>query len=379
MTDTETDATPEWQDEDVLEELVDQGLTYDEIAAQYEDATAYQVGEYVRGYGITPVHNRPKYQEGEVPVRLIDDLSIEHPIPFDIADEYGIDDGTPLRYIVDRDGMDLSVIIETGDHVTGDLSNERRATKRGTKFPTARYPVPLGHAFGLVDLFSTAAGDDVAPGEPAGVDEEVEFTGGILGSDATDEGDDVQWGDSDDDGDQDDEPEVTAAFERLDDSRFRVRFSPSPTVWSPRGTSTSAGELATISKKLTGLYQGDANRASSMPARFQLAVPLDWSDEYDLEDVKSVTQRLGLFEDENGESHYGVVLVFGEDSEAYPGLRTGVHESQKGVPGEAEVNVDVIYPVKALLHAVRIAVGASVKDSNVDLIPGDGWIGLTAV
>lgn len=156
MSDTENEDTPEWQDEDVLEGHVDEGLTYDEIAERYEDATPYQVGKFVRRYDITPVHNRPKYQDGEVPVRLIDGMNVEHPIPVDVAEKYGIDDGTPLRYIADPDVMDLSVIIETGDHVTGDLSNERRATKRGTTYPTARYPMTLGHAFGLVDQFSTA-------------------------------------------------------------------------------------------------------------------------------------------------------------------------------------------------------------------------------
>jgi len=379
MSDTENEDTPEWQDEDVLEGHVDEGLTYDEIAERYEDATPYQVGKFVRRYDITPVHNRPKYQDGEVPVRLIDGMNVEHPIPVDVAEKYGIDDGTPLRYIADPDVMDLSVIIETGDHVTGDLSNERRATKRGTTYPTARYPMTLGHAFGLVDQFSTAdAGDDVSPDEAGGFEEDAEFSGGIFGGDSTDEagGDGVEWGESDD-SDQDGQSEVTAEFEEIDDTRFRVRFSPSPTVWTPSGVAKAPSELATISKKLTGLYQGDTDRAGSMPARYQLAVPLEWGEEYGLDDVDTVTQRLGLFEDEDGETHYGVVLVFGEAEGAHPGLQTGVHDSQKGVPGDAEVTVDVIYPVKALLHSVGIAAGTSAKDMNVNLVPGAGWIGLT--
>jgi len=396
-----TEETPEWKQEDVLRELVNEGLTYNEIAAQYEDATWYRVGELVRSYGLTPIHNRPKYQEGEVPVRFIDGLNIEHPLPVDIAEKYGISGGTPLRYIADPDDMDISVIIETGENVTGELSNERRATQRGTTFPTARYPTTLGHAYGLTDLFTpTDAADDVSPDGPAGVDDEVEFTGGILGGDDTDDSGGIDWGDDNDDDvdDQEGESEVTAEFEEIDDSRFRVRFSPSPTVWTPTGTGGAPDELITTSRKLTELYQTDAERSTSMPSAYQLAVPLDWGEQYALEDLEKVTQRLGLFEDERGKTHYGVVLVFGEEPGTHPGLQTGVHDSLKGVPGEAEVNVSVIYPVKALLHTVGIAAGDKmesqvvdsipgdrlsdtpldkVKSLNVNLVPGDGWIGLS--
>lgn len=369
------DEAPAWKQKDVLEEHVERGDTYEEIADEYEDATEAAVGRAVRDHGLTPLHHRPKFEGPDVPVRLIDDVDVEHPVPHNVTEVLPIEGGDPLRYHVELDGMDLAVHVEAGDHVTGEWSNERRATQRDTIHPTARYVRRLAHAIGLPDLLGGMDTEAATAADDAGdADAAVEFTGGILGGDgdgddepATGNGDDVE-----------DEPAVTATCDVVDDTRFRVDFSPAPSPWSPSTTAGPPGELESIERKLTPIWPSNMDldtRSAANPGVYQLAFPLEWAKVYELGAVDEVGQYLGVFQDD-GETRLGVGISFAPDQEDHPGLQTGLHTSRKGVTDVAEREVQVVYPVKALLHTLGIGVQDRIQDVDVKLIPGENWVGI---
>ncbi len=333
QSDTDGDPdTPEWKREEVLADLLDDGLTYQEIADQYEDATFDSVGYWVRKYDLTANHLRPKYTGNSVPLRLVTDTDVEHPLPEHFLESYGVEDGDYARFTPVRRGVDLVVDMEVGDHIDGSYSSDRKLVRRQTRHLAVRHPRMLAHAIGLLDV---ARGPD------------------------TDSG-----GDGDGDGvlaEYEDDVSAEAYLTEYDDDTIRVEFTPSITPWVPPTGVEATPEVEGLTEKVKPLLPlfdstvPSEDRGTDDIEKYRLDLPLSYISAYDLEVGDDVVLHVGPAPgDDDG---LALFVDFDGDAEDAPKSLVRTLQSYQNGTDDAPREQVCFYPGMTLLHCLGVGVG----------------------
>jgi hypothetical protein len=394
---TETKTAParaRWPDEEVLRDYLesDEDLTYGEIADRINEAeedrewavTEAAIIRAGRSYGLIGMSDRePKWtRDSEVPVVMNSVRAIEHPIPRDIADEIGIEEGEPVRYepVAVDGGLGLGVDITAGPDVTGERSNETRPRKSSTSHHfVAYYPKVLAHMMGLHETAHDVSEESGAPDDGiAGLEDSV-FA---VASEGGDE-------------EAADEMGCTATFEVVSDYTVRVRFSDQPEPWVAPASDLddAAAELkptrATINPVgYTEKQRKEFDKDESAVAKYRLFIPDAFADAYDLkaaarasEEGKSVSVDA---DDDPGQTRvafrYGVHaghVVLRMDMDPDPDLSDLVYANvisqESGRPDDgAVVEQFTVHPPKTGLHSVNIAIDRDYKDNRTVWLEPEG-------
>ena len=332
MSQSESDDTQpeeEWKREGVLAEHLDDGLTYQEIADQYEGATFDSVGYWVRKYDLTANHLRPKFTGNNVPLRLVTDTDVEHPLPEHFLESYGTEDGDYARFTPVRRGVDLVVDMEVGDHVDGLYSSDRKLVRRQTRHLAVRYPRMLAHAIGLRDV---ARGPEGGDGDGDGVLAEY-----------------------------DDDVAAEAYLTEHDDETIRVEFSPSLTPWVPPTDvepTRAVSELTDKVKPLLPLFDStvpEDERGVDDIEKYRLDFPLSYISAYDLEVGDEVVLHVGPAQAD--EDKLALYVDFDGDAENAPRSLVRRLQSYQNGTDEAPREQVCFYPGMTLLHCLGIGVG----------------------
>lgn len=339
-TDADADADrPEWKRKEVLAKHLDDGKTYQEIADEYDDATFDSVGYWVRKYDLTANHLRPKYTGNSVPLRLVTDTDVEHPLPEHFLDSYGIEDGDYARFRPVRRGVDLVVDMEVGDHVDGRYSSDRKLVRRQTRHLAVRHPRMLAHAIGLREV---ARGPD----DDFGSD-------GVLS-------------------DYEDDVAAEAYLTEYDDDTIRVEFSPSLTPWVPPADVTPTDDVTELTEKvkpLLPLFDSTVpadNRGVDDIEKYRLDFPLSYISAYDLEVGDEAVLHVGPAQSDDDK--LALYVDFDGDVDDAPKSLVRTLQSYQNGTDEAPREQVCFYPGMTLLHALGIGVG-QVRPS-VRLEPG---------
>jgi hypothetical protein len=331
----------EWKRESVLAEHLDAGETYQEIADQYEGATFDSVGYWVRKYDLTANHLRPKYTGNSVPLRLVTDTDVEHPLPEHYLEKYGIEDGDYARFTPVRRGVDLVVDMTVGDDVDGQYSSDRKLVRRQTRHLAVRYPRMLAHAIGLRDV---ARGPDAAGGGGGG---------GVLAE-------------------YEDDVAAEAYLKEYDEDTIRVEFSPSLTPWVPPTGRKTTDEVAGLTEKvkpLLPLFDSTVpadERGVDHIEKYRLDFPLSYIAAYDLEVGDEVVLHVGPAQSD--EDKLALYVDFDGDTEDAPRSLVRRLQSYQNGTEDAPREQVCFYPGMTLLHCLGIGVG-QVRPS-VRLEPG---------
>jgi len=331
---------PEWKRKEVLAEHLDAGKTYQEIADEYDDATFDSVGYWVRKYDLTANHLRPKYTGNSVPLRLVTDTDVEHPLPEHFLESYGIEDGDYARFTPVRRGVDLVVDMEVGDHIDGQYSSDRKLVRRQTRHLAVRHPRMLAHAIGLRDV---ARGPEDGGGDGDGVLSEYE--------------DDVA---------------AEAYLTEYDEDTIRVEFSPSLTPWVPPADVETTERVAGLTEKVKPLLPlfdstvpGDERGVDDIE-KYRLDFPLSYISAYDLEVGDEAVLHVGPAQSDGDK----LALYVDFDGDADDAPRSLVRRLQSYQNGTEDAPREQVcfYPGMTLLHCLDIGVG-QVRPS-VRLEPG---------
>ena len=332
MSQSESDDTQpeeEWKREEVLAEHLDDGLTYQEIADRYEGATFDSVGYWVRKYDLTANHLRPKFTDNNVPLRLVTDTDVEHPLPEHFLESYGTEDGDYARFTPVRRGVDLVVDMEVGDHVDGLYSSDRKLVRRQTRHLAVRYPRMLAHAIGLRDV---ARGPEGGDGDGDGVLAEY-----------------------------DDDVAAEAYLTEYDDDTIRVEFSPSLMPWVPPTDvepTRAVSELTDKVKPLLPLFDStvpEDERGVDDIEKYRLDFPLSYISAYDLEVGDEVVLHVGPAQAD--EDKLALYVDFDGDAEDAPRSLVRRLQSYQNGTDEAPREQVCFYPGMTLLHCLGIGVG----------------------
>jgi len=421
-TDTEVSTDPDepWKDKRTLQEHIEKGESYAEIADQYEGVSKHMIGERVRKFGLKAAGriDGPRWEGTHkfAPLVTYNEVNVVFPIGVeylkqmdpDYPDYSAADDvestvnqgpnpvvvskpETPdyIRFAprFDRDGVMFE--LEWGPDVDGGASNDRTMMRNDTLHAYAQFPAPIATSFGLHELGAPITS---IKRQTVGAD-----TGGDSGAalfDKATESTDTDVGV--DDGPDFEGPAVEISAFDPADRRMQVRLSNCSANYTPIGN-TPTGDQAELEPVVKPLFElRHENRVQS----YRLDPGKDYVDAYGLErGMKYAVNIVPVQHD--GESHIGVGLHFGQDLDSFhESLHRTVSSYEAGAYNAAAsegnkrtkaFDQPVLYPGKTLLNAVGLPtvrveevnrdesdeIGDTIKrKSRVKLVPFDDAIAL---
>ncbi|PSQ33947.1 hypothetical protein BRD11_04620 [Halobacteriales archaeon SW_12_69_24] len=368
--DGEADATDDdpWKDEQILSEHIENGDSYTDIAAQYDDASRHSVGYYVRKYGLEPAGRiaGARWQGDRVPLVTYERFNVAFPLPVDYLAEMDtaydpdsaddVDDeprpgpdptleSVPdvpdyLRFTPAVDDGRIHFDIEWGPDVTGDASNERTVLRPDTLHGYAQFPRAIAASFKL-HLLGTTADTVDTPSD------------GIVGN---------ALADDTDDGPSFDGTVVELGDVDTDNQRLRVTTTPEAGfyVFDDAPTDPDQQTLEPEVKPLYELMQDDRVMT------YRLDLSASYADAYDLDhDDEYYNSVVPIWVD--GDQYLAVAIQFQQHDDE----RDPVHESlwrsithyeagdydaaaPEGERRIASHDQIALYPSKQLLHAVGL-------------------------
>ena len=400
-----TDPDEPWKDKQTLKEHIENGDSYTDIANQYDNASRYSVGDYIRKHDLEPAGkiDGPRWTGNRVPLVTYEPFNVAFPIPVDylakmdpdhesdtisLADPDSDDDrpgpgqtlesvpNAPdhLRFTPTVENTQIHLDLEWGPDVTGDASNERAVLRPNTLHGFAQIPRAVAASFKLHLLGTPAAQMD-------------DRDDGIIGNALADT-------------DTGDAPAFDATVVELgdvdtDNQRLRVTTTPEPGFYVYDDAPTDPDQEA-LEPEVKPLYE---IRRDDRVMTYRLDPSASYADAYDLdpgdEYYNSIVPRWV-----DGEQYLALAIQFEEhDNERDP-----IHESLWGSithyeagdynaaapEGERRIashDQVALYPSKQLLHAVGLPTtseqplvddpddddelkDAVTRESNVRVIPG---------
>lgn len=391
---TETVATEPsnpWKDKQTLQEHIERGESYTEIAAQYEDVSRHMVGEQIRKFGLQAAGkiDGPRW-EGEhayTPLVTYKPLNVAFPVGVEYLKEMDPDyseqddDGSAKKFGPDpvlastpdapdyfrfTPRVDGGVLfdIEWGPDVDGEAGNERAVLRPDTLHVYAQFPRGIATSFNLHEL-----GDPINTLKREANDKgsNGDGEGGIFGQaseQVDDEGPDFEGS------------AVEIKEFDPDNNRMQVGFKNCSPDYVGVDTTSSipAGDdqndLEPVVKPLYELRHD--HRVQS----YRLDPGKDYIEAYDLEAGKEYAAAITPFQHDN-RSHVGVVLYFEKDLDTFheslhrivSSYEAGDYNAAapEGEKRTAAVDQPVFYPGRSLLNGVGLpSIQTEVKERDED-------------
>jgi hypothetical protein len=403
-----TDPDDPWKDKQTLREHIENGDSYTDIAEQYDDASRYSVGHYVRKYDLKPAGkiDGPRWQGDRVPLVTYERFNVAFPIPVDYlammdpdhdpdSDDDGTDEPRPgpdptletvpdapdhLRFSPTVENAQIHFDLEWGPDVTGDASNERTVLRPETLHGFAQFPRAIAASFKLH-----------LQGNPA--DTVDTNSGGTVGNAVADT-------------DTEDGPAFDGTVVELgeidtDNQRLHITTTPTPGFYVYDDAPTDPDQQA-LEPEVKPLYE--IMRDDSVMT-YRLDPSASYADAYDLDpDDEYYNSIVPIWVD--GVQYLAVAIQF----EQHDDERDQIHESlwrsmthyeagdynaaaPEGERRIASHDQVALYPSKQLLHAVGLPTtseqplvddpsdddelkDAVQRESRVRVIPGRNGIAL---
>jgi hypothetical protein len=400
-TETETESTEtsepsetdkrRWPDEGRLRELLDEDLTYAEIAETVNEesdrewaVTEEAVAAAGREHDLIEDRRVGAKWKADDDLPLITNAQNEvlHPIPEELAEAIGLEGRESIRYepVPADGGLGLAVELTAGPDVTGEQSNETKPRKHDEmRHHMAYYPKVLAHMMGLHDIAHNVSGSS-SDGSTS-----VEDTALFEAAGA---------GPSDDETDTTDEYDATVRLEQVGggEHTLRAEFSEVVEPWVPE-PDASAVDLSPERRTLTPVPYSENQRdewgiEEGSVAKYRLWLPDGYGEAYNLQsaaDAETDSNRVTVGEGTTRVAlRYGVQngeVVLRLDMDPEPGLSELVYRKvgrkDSGRP-DAGYSTEQFYlhPAKAALHSVGIA-RTGVDDRHVWLDPAPGSVTVT--
>jgi hypothetical protein len=399
---TETVATePDnpWKDKRTLQEHIERGESYTEIAAQYEDVSRHMVGEQIRKFGLQAAGkiDGPRWEgkHAYTPLVTYKPLNVAFPIGVEYLKEMDPDyeqgemdpdyeqgdSGTAQKpgpdsvlastpdapdYFRFTPRVDGGVLfdIEWGPDVDGEAGNDRAVLRPDTLHVYAQFPRGIATSFNLHEL-----GDPINTLKREADDKSSngDGEGGIFGQaskQVDDEGPDFEGS------------AVEIKEFDPDNNRIQVGFkncSPDYVGVDTTSSIPAGDDQSDLEPVVKPLYE---LRHDHRVQSYRLDPGKDYIEAYELGAGKEYAAAITPFQHDN-QSHVGVVLYFEKNLDAFhESLHRVVSSYEAGdynaaaPEGEkrtAAVDQPVLYPGRSLLNGVGLpSIQTEVKERDED-------------